>query len=568
MTNSFEALGLKEELLKAIGDLGFKNPTEVQEKSIPRLLTTKRDIITLAQTGTGKTAAFGLPLLEQIDEFNRKPQALILSPTRELCIQITNDLKDFSKYLNKMNITAVYGGASMDAQRQSLNRGSQIVVGTPGRMCDLIRRKAIDITHIQWLVLDEADEMLSMGFKEELETILAETPSERNTYLFSATMPEGIKTIGNKYMRDTETIQIGKKNTGADNVDHLYYMVNARDKYAALKRVADINPNIYGIVFCRTRAETKEIADKLMEDGYNADSLHGDLSQAQRELVMHKFRSHFIQILVATDVAARGIDVDDLTHIIHYSIPDDYEVYIHRSGRTGRAGKKGTSISIIHSREKGKLKFISEKLKKEFVYTPVPDGIAICEKQLFKLIDRLDKVEVEEEQILQFLPVVYEKLESLSREELIKRFVSVEFNSFLKYYENAPDLNINSRERSPRKSDRNTMQFARLFINKGKKDGLTPKDVIGLVNQCLKNHSAEIGHIELLKNFSFFEIDSRFTDELILNMRNKSYNGTAVSIEVSNPQPDKKPDRKKKEWRGEQKKPYYQARPQKRRKKF
>ncbi len=598
MTTSFEALGLRTEILEAIKDLGFEHPTEVQEQSIPFLLSSDSDVITLAQTGTGKTAAFGLPILEQIDESNPKPQALILSPTRELCVQIAKDIESFSTKMPKINVTAVYGGASMDAQRQSLRKGSQIVAGTPGRMCDLIRRNAIDIRNIKWLVLDEADEMLSMGFKEELETILAETPKERNTYLFSATMPDGVKSISANYMRNPHTIQIGKKNTGAENVDHLYYMVNARDKYAALKRIADINPNVYGIVFCRTRAETKTIADKLMEDGYNADALHGDLSQAQRELVMHKFRSKFIQLLVATDVAARGLDVDNLSHIIHYTIPDDYEVYIHRSGRTGRAGKKGTSISIIHSREKGKLKQIAATIKKEFTYTPVPNGKQICEKQLFAMIDKMEHVEVEEDQIEGFLPVIYQKLEDLSREELIKKFVSLEFNSFLRYYENAPDLNIDPKGRSSERQGRDrgergdranrgdrrergergerssrerrdSAAFSRLFINKGKKDGLMPKDVIGLVNDSLRSRDAKIGHIELLKNFSFFEIEKEYTDELLKSMRDKDFNGSKVAIEVSNPMPEKKNKRKKKEWsRDGGRKSFGQDRNKGKRKKF
>ena len=521
---TFEEMGLHDNLLRAVKDLGFEQATPIQEKTIPGLLESDKDLIALAQTGTGKTAAFGLPIIEQIEMDTTSTQALILSPTRELCIQITNDLKDYAKYYENLRITPVYGGAKIDGQIRSLKKGSHIVVGTPGRVVDLINRKILKVHDIDFLVLDEADEMLKIGFKEELNTILSQTPKEKQTLLFSATMPEEIRRITKKYMNEPDEISAGKKNTGAENVVHHYYMVNARDRYETLKRIADMNPDVYGIVFCRTKKETQEIADKLLGDGYNADALHGDLSQVQRDLVMHKFRTKHLQMLVATDVAARGIDVDDLTHIINYNLPDEQELYIHRSGRTGRAGKTGISVSIVHSREKRKIKELEKKVGKPFERKMVPNGRQVCEKQLFNLIDRMEHVEVEHEEIDVFLETVYKKLGWLSREELIQRFVSIEFNRFLEYYKDARDLNISfnksEQQDSYNKKQKNGRQagkrrdYSKFYINVGSVNGLTAQRLMGIINEVMNSKKAEIGKIEIMKKFSFFEIDSKFSKKL------------------------------------------------------
>ncbi len=559
----FESMGLRSEILEAIRELGFVEPTPIQEKTVPFLLESNQDMVALAQTGTGKTAAFGLPIIQQIDPTLKSPQALILSPTRELAMQIASDLANFSKFIGKMNISVLYGGADIRQQITSLEKGAQIVVGTPGRTLDLIKRKKLRVNEIQWLVLDEADEMLSMGFKDDLDSILKDTPVEKQTLLFSATMPAEIIRIANTYMANPQEISVGKRNTGADNVEHHYYVMHAKDRYLALKRVADINPNIYGIIFCRTRIETKEVADKLMQDGYNADALHGDLSQAQRDHVMGRFRSKHLQMLVATDVAARGLDVNDLTHVINYNLPDDPEVYVHRSGRTGRAGKKGISITLIHMREKGKLRDVERKISKKFLKMDVPQGREICEKQLFSLIDKVEKVEVNDEQIAQYMPVIYKKLAWLDREELIKHFVSVEFNRFLEYYENAPDINVDEnsvheddRGRG-RKRDRNRknedwgerrgergdrggkmhksgMQYSRFFFSMGKKNGISKRTIIDLINQQMPGKSVEIGNIEVLKGFSFFEVDNRFEREIEKAFKNTRYNGQRIGIELAN----------------------------------
>lgn len=553
----FESMGLQSGILEAIRELGFEKPTPIQEETVPFLLESSQDMVALAQTGTGKTAAFGLPIIQQIDPAQNAPQALILSPTRELALQIANDLNSFSKNLSKINIAVVYGGADIKSQISALSKGPQVVVGTPGRTLDLIKRKKLRVNEIKWLVLDEADEMLSMGFKDDLDGILKDTPSEKQTLLFSATMPKEIVTIANKYMADPKEISVGKRNTGAENVEHHYYLVHAKDRYVALKRVADINPNIYGIIFCRTRAETKDVADKLMKDGYNADALHGDLSQAQRDHVMGRFRSKHLQMLVATDVAARGLDVNELTHVINYNLPDDPEVYIHRSGRTGRAGKRGISITLIHMREKGKLKDVERKVGKSFVKVPVPGGKEICEKQLFNLIDKMEKVEVNEEQIAPFLPVIYKKLSWLDREDLIKHFVSVEFNRFLQYYENAADINVDEarekesmrgerrkggredrggrRERDRGgKSRRGGGDMSRFFFSLGKKNGVSKRTIIDLINQNTPGKSIDIGNIEVLKGFSFFEIDSNYENELVKAFKNARYKGQRVNIEIAN----------------------------------
>ncbi len=537
MNITFEETGLNPDLLKAIQEMGFEHPTPIQEKMIPNLLSSHKDVIALAQTGTGKTAAFGLPLLQLTDMRSTAVQTLVLCPTRELCLQITGDMESFSKYMPGLRVVAVYGGASIDTQISALKKGAQVVVGTPGRVNDLIRRKLLKLGEVRWVVLDEADEMLSMGFKDELDAILAKTPPERQTLLFSATMPDQIAA---QYTRDPMEISVGKRNAGAENISHVYYIVHAKDRYLALKRIADINPDIYGIVFCRTRQETKDIAEKLMADGYNADAIHGDLSQAQRDQVMNRFRLGNIQILVATDVAARGLDVNDLTHVINYNLPDDPEVYIHRSGRTGRAGKSGTSISIVHMRETRKIKDIEKKSGKKFTQKMIPDGKEICEKQLFHLVDKIEKVQVNHAQIDEFLPVIYKKLSWLDRESLIKHFVSAEFNRFLAYYKDARDLNASAQETAggSRKRSRST-DFSRFYINVGSKNKLSAARLIGLINEQMDRNDVEIGKIEIMDKLSFFEVDSHYEKEVLkaFQKKNTSFEGTPVLVEVSHDKP-------------------------------
>ena len=531
----FKELGLNEAIVDALVDLGYQEPTPIQKISIPQIINSKDDLKAFAQTGTGKTAAFSLPILEQIDLKNKNTQAIILSPTRELAIQIAKNIAEFAKNIKGFNVLAVYGGAKIDEQISKLKRGAQIVVGTPGRTVDLIKRRRLNLNSIQWLVLDEADEMLNMGFKDELDQILEATPSSKQTLLFSATFPRDVEAIARNYMKKPIEISAGKKNVGADKVSHEYYLVSDRNRYPALKRIADVNPNIYSIIFCRTRRETKEIADKLIADGYNADALHGDLSQAQRDMVMQKFRSKHLQILVATDVAARGLDVTDLTHVINYKLPDQPENYTHRSGRTGRAGKEGISIALITPKEKGKLRPIERNINKKFALKLVPNGKEICQKQLYNLIDKVHDIEVNEKEIKGFLPEVYEKLEGLDREELIKRFVSIEFNQFLSYYENARDLNGSDSKDEKRFDDEN---FTRFYINIGKMDDLNPAKLIGLINDSISRPNVEIGQIEILKSFSFFEIDKNYTDDILENLGNTNFNGRSVVVEVT-----KKPKR-------------------------
>ncbi len=535
----FKETGLASEILTAIDEMGFVNPTPIQEKTIPVLLETKNDLVALAQTGTGKTAAFGLPVLQLIKTDSNKVQSLVLCPTRELCLQITRDIENFSKYKKGFKVSAVYGGANIVGQIKELKAGPQMVVGTPGRVLDLIKRKILKLQNIEWLILDEADEMLNMGFKDDLDTILAETPSGRQTLLFSATMPKDIERIAANYMNEPDKISIGKRNEGAENVRHEYYMVHARNRYEVLKRLADINPNIYGIVFCRTRAETKEVADKLMQDGYNADALHGDLSQAQRDHVMNRFRSKHLQILVATDVAARGLDVNDLTHVINYNLPDDLEVYVHRSGRTGRAGKSGVSISIIHTRENSKMRDLERMTRKNFEKKRVPGGKEICEKQLFNLIDKVEKVDVDSNSIDQYLPDIYKKLEWLDREELIKHFVSVEFNRFLNYYNNAPDLNVNNQESSRKERGQKqgrqseNVKFQRFHINVGLKHQVNPTQLISMINQVNPKLKIEIGKIDVLRNFSFFDADINYKNEILKSFENAVYGDVEVAVSLS-----------------------------------
>ncbi|HEX7358186.1 MAG TPA: DEAD/DEAH box helicase, partial [Ignavibacteriaceae bacterium] len=484
--NSFEELGLDKNILSAIKELNFENPMPVQEKIIPMMLQENpKDIIALAQTGTGKTAAFGLPIIHKTDTTLRQVQYLIIAPTRELCLQIADDLKDYASYNKDIKIAAIFGGSSMERQIQKIKQGAQIISATPGRLNDLIDRGEVNLNKVKAVILDEADEMLNMGFKEELEAILETTPKNRNTFLFSATMPNPLLSIANRYMKDPVEVTIGKKNAGAENVEHVSYLVHAKDKYQALKRIVDSHPNVYGIVFCRTRQETKDVSEKLMQDGYNADALHGDLSQSQREAVLSKFRTRHLKLLVATDVAARGLDVDDLTHIINYDLPDELEIYTHRSGRTGRAGKSGTSIVIANLKEKYKLNTIEKQLNKKFTMLPVPSGREICEKQLFHLIDKVEKVEVDTVQVEPFLPKIYEKLEWMDRNDLIQRFVSIEFNRFLEYYKNIPDLNSPSegRFREREKSGKGGRgNYTRYFLNLGVTDDLKPAQLIGMIN--------------------------------------------------------------------------------------
>lgn len=543
---SFKELGLDEQILKAIEELKFETPMPVQKEVIPHLLgETKKDIIALAQTGTGKTAAFGLPIIQKTDVNKNFIQFLILSPTRELCLQISDDLESYAKYKNGIKIAAVFGGASIERQIFKIQKGAQIISATPGRLLDLINRNVVDLSKIDTLVLDEADEMLNMGFREDIEEILRTVPKKRNTLLFSATMPKEIVAIANSYMHDPVEVTVGKKNSGAENVDHLCYLVSAKDRYLALKRIVDFHPEVYGIVFCRTRAETQDVADKLIKDGYNADSLHGDLSQNQRDAVMKKFRIRHVQLLVATDVAARGLDVDDLTHIINYNLPEENEIYTHRSGRTGRAGRKGTSIVIANIKEKNKLYDVEKKLGKQFKFAEIPTGKEICERQLFFLIDRMEKVEVDYSQIDPLLPEINKKLEWLDRDELIKKFVSVEFNRFLEYYKKMPDLAAPSSARGKEKSRSSNSNFTRFFINIGFRDGIKPNILMGLVNDFTGVRDIEIGKIEILKNFSFFEVDSNFAESVLSSFKDQEYKKRELNIEVAGSQGNegKKSDR-------------------------
>ena len=537
---TFEELGVSPEIRRAVEEMGYENPMPVQEEVIPYLLGENNDVVALAQTGTGKTAAFGLPLIQQINVKNRVPQSLILCPTRELCLQIAGDLNDYSKYIDGLKVLPVYGGSSIDSQIRSLKRGVHIIVATPGRLLDLMERKTVSLSTISNVVMDEADEMLNMGFTDSINAILADVPQERNTLLFSATMSPEIARISKKYLRDAKEITIGRKNESTNSVKHIAYMVQAKDKYAVLKRVADYCPQIYGIVFCRTRKETQEIADKLMQEGYNADSLHGELSQAQRDAVMQKFRQRNIQILVATDVAARGLDVNDLTHVINYGLPDDTESYTHRSGRTGRAGKTGISIAIVNMREKGKMREIERIIGKKFIMEQVPTGKQICEKQLIKVIDDIEKVKVNEEEIADFMPDIYRKLEWLSKEDLIKRMVSHEFNRFLDYYRDREEIEVptdsrgerNTRDSREKGSRKAAPGFTRLFINLGKMDGFFPSELITLLNNNTRGR-IELGRIDLMKNFSFFEVEKKEVQNVVKALNRANWNGRKVSVEIA-----------------------------------
>ena len=546
--STFKELGLNDDIVKALTELGYESPTEIQEKAIPQVIASNQDLKAFAQTGTGKTAAFSLPILQKVDLNSKEVQAIILSPTRELAIQIARNIEEFSKHMKGFRVAAVYGGSDIMGQIRTLNKGVQIVVGTPGRTVDLIKRKKLRLESVQWLVLDEADEMLNMGFKDELDQVLQVTPDTKQTLLFSATFPKEVDRIARNYMTDPAQIDAGKRNSGSDQVSHEYYVVTDRNRYSALKRIADSNPDIYGIIFCRTRRETQEVADKLIQDGYSADSLHGELSQAQRDIVMKKFRKKTIQILVATDVAARGLDVDSLTHVINYKLPDQIESYTHRSGRTGRAGSTGISIAIVSPGERRKLGPIERIIGKKFVQMQVPDGKDILKTQLLKLIDKVINTEVNESQIGEHLPAIQEKLADLDRDELIKKFVSLEFSSFLKYYANSGDLNDLSRSKSPDKRDRDrgdrdesrgrrdNENMTRFFINIGRKDKLNPARLIGLINDQKISKNIEIGQIEILDTFSFFELDKNYTDETLAAFTRDSnieFEGRGVNVEVT-----------------------------------
>jgi len=567
----FEDLGLRPEILTAIAELGYENPMPVQEQVIPFMLEQSGDLVALAQTGTGKTAAFGLPLLTLIKPEEKKIQALILSPTRELCIQIAKDLKNYSRLQKGVKVVPVYGGESIMVQFRQLDIAPQILVATPGRLIDLIERGKVKLADVRYLVLDEADEMLNMGFQEDIEKILQETPAERRTLLFSATMPAEIARISKKYMHDSTEISVGTRNAGAENVDHVYYMVQARQRYLALKRIVDMNPDIYGIVFCRTRQETKEVAEKLMGDGYNADALHGDLSQAQRDTVMSKFRLRHLQLLVATDVAARGLDVSDLTHVINYNLPDDVEIYTHRSGRTGRANKSGVSVSIIHSRERNRIRDIERMIKKTFRQETIPNGIDICKRQLFHLIERMETVDVNSGEIDPFMPHVLSKLEYLSKDEIIRRFVSLEFNRFLDYYKNAEDLNLpehptrggDRREGRSDRSDRPERagrgerdgggerrrdggskrgQRVRLKLNIGTRENANVRSVLSSINEVTNDKSISIGDIEITQKFTFFDVFADQADK-VLDAFAHSGGPLEVTVVETRDRDDKRPFR-------------------------
>lgn len=548
--NPFSTLGIRHDIVNAITELGFENPTPIQEQSIPVLLSGSNDFVGLAQTGTGKTAAFGLPLLELLDFEENYPQALILCPTRELCLQITSDINNYAKNMKNVHVVAVYGGANISDQLRQIKRGVQIVVATPGRMLDIINRKAIDFTQVQFVVLDEADEMLNMGFQEDIDSILSTTPEDKKTWLFSATMPNEVRRIAKKYMTDPFELTMGTKNTGNVNIEHEYYIVKARDKYAAFKRIVDFNPEIFGIVFCRTKIETQEIAEALMKDGYNADALHGDLSQQQRDKVMKRYRDRSLQLLIATDVAARGIDVNDVTHVINYSLPDEIENYTHRSGRTGRAGKTGISIAIINSKELGKIRHIERSIGKQFTKAEIPTGFDVCEKQLFAMIHKVHNVEVNEEQIEQYIPRIMDEFKELDKEQLIKRFASLEFNRFLEYYSKAPDLNVSGDDRGFERGERGDRAdrgdrpdrafrsgtspgYTRLFMNLGSVDDFTRGDMLGFICNNTKISGKSVGKIDLKGVFTFFEVEEAAVNQVIEGFKSVDFQGRSVRIEMA-----------------------------------
>ncbi|MEA5006192.1 MAG: DEAD/DEAH box helicase [Rikenellaceae bacterium] len=536
MTNQFQSLGLKDNLIKAITDLGFINPTEVQQRIIPKLLSENNDVVCLAQTGTGKTAAFGLPLLQSIDTKSRDTQALILSPTRELCRQISQDIMNYGKYVENLEVVAVYGGAGIEGQIKALKKGSQIIVATPGRMVDLLNRGVASVGSIHTLILDEADEMLNMGFKDELDSILECTPEDKRTLLFSATLPIEIEGIAKNYMSKPEIVTVGTRNSGSENVKHYYYIVHAKDRYLALKRIADYNPDIYGMIFCRTRQETQEIAESLIKDGYNADALHGELSQAQRDQVMRRFKSKNLSLLVATDVAARGIDVNDLTHVINYNLPDEAEQYTHRSGRTGRADKNGISIAIINSKEQHKIRRIEKIIGKTFGQAKIPTGEEVCTRQILHLVEDVKKAEIREE-ITEYINLIDEKWKDVSKEEIIWKMLSIEFNRFLDYYRHAPDLNI--REESSKGEGRGESSFnlhtergyTWVKLNIGSKAGITPRHLLRMFSSCGIGQKG-VGRIEIHKEMSYVSVTTNASSYIVETIDNTDYRGRTLKVEI------------------------------------
>lgn len=533
---TFSESDIDKRILKAIGEMGFEAPMPVQQQVIPFLLHQKRDLVALAHTGTGKTAAFGIPIIQQINTASKQTQALILAPTRELCLQITDDLTNMAKYMENVNIVPIYGGANILIQIRQVAAGAQIVVATPGRMLDMLNRKKVNVSAIKWLVLDEADEMLNMGFKEELNAVLASTPDDKRVTLFSATMPRGIETIAHSYMKKPMEITVGTRNTGAENVSHQYYVVHAKDRYLALKRIADFYPDIYAIIFCRTRLETQEVADALIKDGYNADALHGDLSQAQRDSVMNRFRTRTLQMLVATDVAARGIDVVDLTHIINYNLPDDIENYTHRSGRTGRAGKSGISIVIVNIKEVFRIGQIEKQISKKFQQAKIPTGQEVCEKQLLYLVDKLKDTEIQHADIDPFLPAAVERLKSLSKEDIIARFVSQEFNRFLSYYRNAADINVSQKKESRAASSRDASSsgsLARLSVNLGKMEKFNAKKLQAYLLETANIAKLHIANVDVELCNSYFEVDPQFAEVLIARFGKEKYAQRRVRIDYA-----------------------------------
>jgi ATP-dependent RNA helicase DeaD len=561
--NPFADLGINKDILKGLLSLGFKEPTPVQAQVIPLMLEKQVDLISLAQTGTGKTAAFGVPLIQKTDPKNRQTQGLVLCPTRELCMQVARDLVAFAQHVEGLKVLAVYGGASIEPQIKALRRGVQVIVATPGRLNDLLKRGMADISAVRYVVFDEADEMLKMGFQDEINGILGKTPKEKNTMLFSATMSKEVKSISGRYMTDPVEVTVGQRNAGAENVRHEYYMVQAKDRYLALKRIVDNNPSNYSIIFCRTRKETHEVANKLIQDGYNADALHGDLSQTQRDQVMRKFRSKNLQMLVATDVAARGLDVNDLTHVINYNLPDDTSAYTHRSGRTGRAGRAGVSIAIVNLRERFKIREIETKIKKKFKQCRIPSGVEVCKKQLVSLIDVIKKVEVDHAQIDPLYAEIADKLADMDREELIKRFVSMEFNRFLAYYKNAPDLNVNAGPEKPHvkraqqrgggasaPKSRGKQTLTRFILNVGRRQGIEPQDLIRKINEITSAGRIEVGKIDIMRNRIMLEADGRYNAKILEAFQNAKIKGKTVSIEVDRTKPASasraKPDRARK----------------------
>lgn len=543
--SQFTDFGLNPALLKAITELGFENPMPIQEQSLPVLLEKDVDFVGLAQTGTGKTAAFGLPLLQKINADERCVQALILCPTRELCMQITRDLKSYSKFIPEILVVPVYGGASIELQFKDLSKKPQIIVATPGRLRDMIRRNRVDFSRVRYMVLDEADEMLNMGFQEEVDAILEYMPEQKNTFLFSATMPREVEAILSKYMTDPVKVAVGQRNSGTVNVDHKYYMMAAKDRYSVLKRFIDYTPAVYGIVFCRTKLETQEVADNLIRDGYNAAALHGDLSQGMRDNVMDHFRQKSLQLLVATDVAARGIDVSHLTHIINYNLPDDIETYVHRSGRTGRADQRGICISLINLREKSKVKRIEKILGRPIDRAMIPTGKEVCEKQLFRHIDRIEKVDINREDIDDYLPVILRKLEWMSREELITRMVALNFNRFLDYYKDAQDLNVDEKEEKRSKKERKSREsdgnrdagLKRLYFGLGKRDHILPQKIIVTINDVTRTKDIRIGRIDLYDDFSFVDVEESYISLILDSFADPAKNPRGIEVEVAKEQP-------------------------------